>query len=149
MKARTSVFVASTLLALLVGGSLLSNLADGQTTPTGITLIGPAGLTGPSTTVNVHGIPRPDQMMWLKEGTLYTVPTGKIFVCTGLGYFGITSGTTLGVQINSIEVLRIQAKETVTPIPPGLVATAGQTIECWESPGAGQFGILMGYLADA
>ncbi|MEM7305331.1 MAG: hypothetical protein AAF682_01610 [Planctomycetota bacterium] len=109
--------------------------------PIGFTLDGP---------VQIQGIPAPSQMVRLDEGSVLDVPPGQIFVATGTGTIGATTGiNTVDVLFDGNVVFQTNtdvadgAGNTVA-IPAGVSAGAGVAVQV---NGSGQ-GVLLGYLAD-
>ena len=100
--------------------------------------------------VKVEGIPRPDQMMRIVNGT-FTVPADKIFVVTGVGTTGSSGNHNL--RINGVFLAQLVTNlsdevATIAPIPPGMTASAGDVVEALTTSGAAS-AIVLGYLADA
>lgn len=158
MKTQSLLALSGTLLVGLLGGTLFTNLAGGQVTPSGLTLYGPAGLLGPTVNVTVSGIPTPQQMMRIVGGPGFTVPAGKLFVATGMGAaqpvaadqhvtVGIDGNFALGGWLTQLGAGgSIAQSDQIIQVPPGLVATAGQTVTVGDTTGQG---VLLGYLVDA
>lgn len=111
--------------------------------------------------VTVRGVPTPDQMVRVVEGSPLTVPADKVLVVTGVGSTANTPiNNTLAIQIlfDGQVVLGAQVKVTdangvsgagpaIPSVPPGLKAGAGQQVAVQDD---GPFlGVLLGYLADA
>ena len=146
-------------LSLVVGAALFSLgslLVGAQQTPT---VSGaptddrtfaevPITLSGP---VQVEGVPTPQQMMRIDEGSPFMVPAGKIFVATGTGFTNSPPGQHQAlVEFDNTSVLNNQAdsgRPTTMAIPPGLVAHEGTVVRV--SGNASNPAVLLGYLADA
>jgi hypothetical protein len=103
--------------------------------------------------IQVAGIPTPQQMMRVVEGSPFTVPANMLFVVTGTAVDAWNTNSGHQTLFNGTVVLNSRIHNgvgtgalSVMPIPPGLVAPAGTSIDC--AAGAGK-GIVLGYLADA
>src|SRR5689334_15980501 len=72
--------------------------------------------------------PDPRDMVQLHEDTPYVVPTGKLFVLTGLGvkFGGVYS--VLQVNGQSEVTAGSQSSSSVCAVPPGFTVPAGSTI---------------------
>jgi len=109
----------------------------------------------------INGLPTPQQMMRVVEGAPLVVPGGKLFVVTGFGALGQNGSTnSIDIEFDGTPVLRghnivaligtgsvTGAGPSVLPVPAGLVATAGTSIEAVSNTSG--TGVLLGYLADA
>ncbi len=99
--------------------------------------------------VQVAGVPAPSQMMRIDEGSVFIVPTGKVFVLTALGTKANNGGST-SFLVDGVELLRASAsapvETTMYPVPPGLKVDADASITLTNGIG---LGAAWGYLADA
>ena len=106
------------------------------------TVLGP----GP---IQVAGIPDPRQMLVIREGTPYVVPPGKVLAITALGALLNGIVVTLSVdgqqEITSVANMPTAGPGTINPVPPGLTARAGSTVEVQTG---GIYGRAWGYLVD-
>ena len=100
--------------------------------------------------VHVEGIPRPEEMMRIEEGTPFTVPAGKALVLTALGSAQGGSMTTLLVD----GVAEFEKAMTTSPtpgsmmfVPAGFRIDAGSVVTV--STGFPADGRAWGYLVDA
>ena len=124
-------------------------VADGGTVVscTGV-LLGYLARGNEAPTFSVRGVPRPTEMSRVVKGTPLIVPSGKRFVATG---FGTTQGErTADIQIDGHLVLRARLDNTtgyVVPIPAGLTAAEGKTVEVFDNNTTGA-AVVLGYLAD-
>ena len=101
--------------------------------------------------IQVEGIPTPQQMMRVVEGTPFIVPAGKRFVVTGLGSTTTNTDIRITISFNTTPVWHWMVKEAdvqATPlVPTGLVAAEGETVEVVDNHVSGQ-AVVLGYLAD-
>jgi hypothetical protein len=109
--------------------------------------------------VKIIGQPAPHEMVQISGDTPYMVPSGKLFVLTGLGRTEIGNFTTqllvdgaLAVSAqpyyqlgNGGDVSGVVLGTTVMHVPVGYTAQAGSTLEVTGSNG----GRAWGYLVDA
>jgi len=112
-------------------------------------LLGYLSRVNEAPTFSVRGLPRPTEMMRIVKGTPLTVPAGKRFVVTGLGT--TQSERTADIQIDGHLALRARLDNTtgyVVPVPAGITATEGKTIEVLDNNPTGA-AVLLGYLTDA
>ncbi len=103
-------------------------------------------------TIQVEGIPTPQQMMRVAEGQPFTVPTGKLFVVTGLGMAQVVAGYGAHLRFDGQPVVSFYWSgevATFVPIPPGFVATAGTVVSADSASGSGTNAVATGYLVDA
>ncbi len=111
--------------------------------------------------VVVEGVPTPDQMMRIEEGSPVTIAADQLFIATGLGVRNYSNTSTISVSahfnggmvmeahpiVNSNNSIPITGGgSSVVPIPPGLKAGPGTMISVDCDDGVG---VLLGYLADA
>jgi hypothetical protein len=124
-------------------------VASGGTTVscTGV-LLGYLARASEAPTFAVRGVPRPTEMTRVVKGIPLVVPNGKRFVATG---FGTTQGErTADIQIDGHLMVRARLDNTtgyVVPIPAGLTAAEGKTVEVLDNNTTGA-AVLLGYLAD-
>jgi len=107
--------------------------------------------------IQVEGIPTPSQMMRVVEGTSYSVPSGKVFVATGLGRAGNDNSDKATLRIDGVPVAQslpaigssndMNDSTTIRSLPPGMAAKAGQSVSV-ETDSSSGGGIVLGYLAD-
>lgn len=113
--------------------------------------------------VEVTGIPRPDQLMRVVEGTPFVVPTGKLFVVTGLGSTGHAYAPgpdkRVAISFNGTAVLEAMIYDwqgggsyggggpAVPEVPRGLVAAEGTSVTVADE--GTDSGVALGFLADA
>lgn len=112
--------------------------------------------------LEVLGVPSPQQMMRVEEGTPFTVPTGKLLVITGLASNGFTFGNAdklVQLSFGSQPVIAAMLLDwqgggsytgggpAVSSIPPALVAQAGVVVSVQDP--TTDLGIALGYLVDA
>ncbi len=100
--------------------------------------------------------------MWITEGFPFIVPAGKIFVLTGLGaaqpnmevriLINNSISTTM-TRMNSGPANNSPSTSTAfarfVPVPPGIVAVAGDSVKVDDQSLAYSSGVIFGYLADA
>jgi hypothetical protein len=100
--------------------------------------------------IQVAGIPDPRQMLVIREGTPYVVPQGKVLAVTALGALinGIVVALSIDGQTEMTSVANMPSAcpGTINPIPPGLTAHAGSTVEVQSG---GIYGRAWGYLVDS
>lgn len=119
-------------------------------------------LSGP---VEIANYPKPQNMRRIVEGTPFVVPSGKLFVVTGLGSNGHNFAPGPGpnkhvrVSFDGTSVLEAMILEwqaggsysgggpTIPEVPPGLTAPAGTSITATDD--AVDLGVVLGYLVDA
>lgn len=98
--------------------------------------------------IEVKGVPVPENMVQIKEGTPYVVPAGRMFVVTALGssygaaqqgWLNVNGQTELLVNLNG----NIPSGNIIA-VPTGLSIPGGATISVH---GTGQLGRAWGYLA--
>ncbi len=113
--------------------------------PQRVTIVGP---------VSISGEYDPRDAVVVREGAPFTVPTGKLFVLTGLGRVS-GSGSSAALKINGATELRTYngsgndpTEPTVRPLPPGLTANAGDVVDV-DNGASGSDGRAWGYLVDA
>ena len=100
--------------------------------------------------VQVIGIPDPREMLIIREGTPFLVPPGKILVLTALG--GLTNSLVVDLLIDgqkedeAVANMPTANSGTMDPLPVGLTAHAGSTVEVASGS---IFGRAWGYLVDA
>ncbi len=100
--------------------------------------------------VQVEGIPSPQQMMRVVEGTPFTVPDRKVFVVTGVGSPN-NDAEDVRLYIDGLQVLQSahttsgeNGTTTLRPVPAGLAVLEGETVSV---DGGGQStAIILGYL---
>lgn len=108
----------------------------------------------PPRPIEVAGIPVPKDMVQIKSGTPYVVPTGKVFVLTGLGgttYASVIIELTVNGQsevITNPSSSSLNGLPSVQSVPAGFTAPGGSTVEVGPSGGLGPPGRAWGYLAD-
>jgi hypothetical protein len=109
-----------------------------------------------SPTLHILGVPTPQEMMTVVEGSPFTVPPNKIFVVTGASVqrYGSLQPWILEIRFNGQMVLAPTIDPNVSgvvQIPPGLTAPSGTTITTFESGNASALtiSVVFGYLADA
>ena len=93
-------------------------------------------------------LPHPRNWVVVPPGTTYTVPEGKWFVITALGST-IAGAGSIVLQIDGEYVLKSSTNITheptsTVPVPPGLVAPAGSTVNTTN----GVEGQIWGYLVN-
>lgn len=117
-------------------------------------------------TTNVNYMPHPRDMVTIKEGTPYTVPTGKIFVLTGLGTTVLNEELSTPVVFTADGVTEQRggtygpASATVVggsrfyhdvctgaPTPPGMTYAAGVVLAVTGGAASGTDGRAWGYIA--
>ena len=112
----------------------------------------PAGSDAP---IRIAGIPSAAEMIRVDEGSPFLVPAGKILVVTATGSSG--DRHMIDVEFDGSVVLSTVTNEfasavsphgRVVPIPAGLVARAGTSVEPKGTAGTWGIGILLGYLHD-
>ena len=122
----------------------------------GITILLSMGQVNPMSTrtLNVQYVPHPRDMVQIYGGTPYTVPTGRLFVLTGLGNYAGTTGTpqTVGLLVNGQREVTVAAAESgpsVKDVPVGFTASAGSIVEVVEVIGSQDPSVprAWGYLA--
>ena len=105
--------------------------------------------------IRVLGIPDPRTAVLIREGTPYTVPSGKLLIVTAVGMTNAPS-------TENRSVLRLDGKEEVTTFlttaaggsslvefpSPGIRAVSGQVVEA-DTLSSGNDGRAWGYLIDA
>ena len=122
--------------------------------------VGPVAPLGSSTLslrivnpIEVVGIPDPRDMIVIDEAIPYVVPTGKLFVLTGLG--STKTGTAAGARlfVDGAQVLQnpgsTNATTSMFPVPPGFTVPAGSTITLLHTSGTPLVARAWGYLVDA
>jgi hypothetical protein len=97
----------------------------------------------------------PRDWVQIEEAVPYVVPPGKVFALTGLGSAVNGLSTSVELRIDGGRVLDARATTasdndvtTMRPIPRGLSARAGATVDVSDNAG-GAFARAWGYLADA
>ena len=102
--------------------------------------------------IQTEGVPTPNQMMRVVEGTPFTVPGGKVFVLTGLGESGTGGGTTT-LSVDGVPEVSGNLTSScwptlpsILPVASGFAVQAGSVVEV---TGAGSASRAWGYLADA
>ena len=106
----------------------------------GITIDGP---------VQVEGIPAPNQIMRVVEGTPLTVPVGKIFVAVSLGSLKGGSHTT-ELHFDSAKVFQVTTSGALAELPrPYIAAGPGTVVEPMFGDGDPDDAEVWGYLGDA
>jgi len=127
MKTSTLIVPAALAAGVLIGGYF--------TAPAGAQAVGlasvPIVVRGP---VQVEGVPTPQQMMRVKQGTPFTVPAGKLFVVTGVGAETMSQGADY-IAIVIFDGLDAWATSIAANgaaidghVPAGLVAQQGQVV---------------------
>ena len=107
--------------------------------------------------LNVEYLPHPRDMVRVQEGQPFTVPSGRIFVVTGLGcnnsgvpnvvlFFDSGTGPlrVLDVDPTSSDG---NGATSVKPVPSGLTASVGAIVSV-TGGGSGDDAVVLGYLAD-
>lgn len=120
-----SLHPASLALGLVLGGIALLSMSQAIVA------------TSP---LRIEYAPHPRDMLTIKGGTPYTVPTGKIFVVTALGNIDGSSGSSqiIGLMVNGQRelVTSSNAITSMASIPTGLTAPSGATVELVEVNGS-------------
>lgn len=106
----------------------------------------------PNPTVEVVGIPDPRDMVMIREGQPFTVPTGKILVVTALGATSNSFVVSLLVdgqnEMEAVANLPYGNSTTVQQLPTGFTVPSGSIVEV--TSGQAIFARAWGYLvADA
>jgi len=103
--------------------------------------------------VRVEYMPHPRDMVQIRGGTPYTVPTGRRLVLTALGNIdgGVGSTQVIGVLVNGQReaVTNNTSSPSMTSLPVGLAASAGDVVELAEVYGSQELSKTRawGYLA--
>lgn len=100
--------------------------------------------------LSIRGIPEPQQMMRVVQGAPFTVPSGKLFVVTGV--LRTDPAPSGGVEIffdgSRVASPFCDLPSRTTAIPPGLTAPERTAVSCFSNQ-SGTNGIVLGYLVDA
>lgn len=148
-----SALVGATLLGLgLLSMSAVQSIEFVPDTAPGVSQV----FISPGTPLTINGIPTPQQMARVQEGTDLTVPPGKVFVVTGLGSYSAENDLRVGVRFGAQTVLAATISQltgsgagpAVVSVPPGMVAQSGELVQAVTLQGAGPYAVVLGYLAE-
>lgn len=107
--------------------------------------------------IKVKGIPAPEDMVRIIEGSPFVVPEGRVFVATGVGVDHEVAPGRAEIRFDGVSVFYRQWRNifggangfaSESSVPPGLVAPPGTVVTVDNSLGATYKAILLGYLAD-